>query len=169
MKEASPDFATATWLLKDSLFPQINLCRGITHVSGPPSETNAYHAELQGLHSLLMAIKGVCSFYHITTRSVVVGCDNQGALHQAQLTQELTPCSTAHSDLICAIHSIRRSLPGITIHFQYVKGHQDDHTSVSSLPQLAQLNFLADCLAKQSLLNLLHHRQGWVGMLVGNA
>jgi len=63
MKETSPDFATTTWLLEDSLFPQNNLCRGITHVSGPPSEANAYRAELQGLHSLLMAIKGLCSFH----------------------------------------------------------------------------------------------------------
>jgi len=137
MSEASPDFATATWLLEDSLLPNHDLCWGIPHVSRPPSEANAYHAELQGLHSLLMVIKGLCSFYHITTGSIVVGCDNQGALHQAQLTPELTPCTTAHSDLIRAIRSIRRSLPGITIHFQYVKGHQDDHTSVSSLPQLA--------------------------------
>jgi len=98
-----------------------------------------------------------------------VGCDNQGALHQAQQTQELTPCSTVHANLICAIRRIHRSLLGITIHFQHVKGHQDDHTSVSSLPHLVQLNFLADCLAKQSLLHLLHHRQCRVGMLVGDA
>jgi len=91
------------------------------------------------------------------------------ALHQAQQTEELTPCSTAHANLICAIRRIRRSLPGITIHFQHVKGHQDDHTSVSSLPCLAQLNFLADQLAQQSLLCLLHHCQCRVGMLVGDA
>jgi len=44
MSEASPDFATASWLLEDSLLPQHNLCQGIIHVSGPPSEANAYHA-----------------------------------------------------------------------------------------------------------------------------
>jgi len=169
MKEISPDFATAAWLLEDSLFPQNNLCHGITHVSGPPSEANAYRAELQGLHSLLMAIKGLCSFHQIATGSIIVGCDNQGALHQAQQTQELTPCSTVHADLIRAICRIRRSLLGIIIHFQHVKGHQDDHTSISSLPHLAQLNFLADHLAKQSLLRLLHHCQCRVGMLVGDA
>ena len=42
MSEASPDFATAAWLLEDSHFPHLHLCRGITHVSGPPSEANAY-------------------------------------------------------------------------------------------------------------------------------
>jgi len=159
----------ATWLLEDSLLPNHDLCQGITHVLGPPSEANAYCTELQGLHSLLLAIKGLCSFHRIITGSVIVGCDNQGALHQAQQTQELTPCSSVHADLIRAICRICRSLPGITIHFQHMKGHQDDHTSVSSLPLLAQLNFLADWLAKRSLLRLLQHHQCRVGMLVGDA
>jgi len=116
-----------------------------------------------------MAIKGLCSFHQITTGSVVVGCDNQGALHQSQQTQELTPCSSDHADLIRAIRRITRSIPGIVIHFQHVKGHQDDHTLASTLPRLAQLNILADTLAKQSLLQLLQHRQCQVGMLVGDA
>jgi len=101
--------------------------------------------------------------------SVIVGCDNQGALHQSQQIQELTPCSSDHTDLIHAIRRIRRSIPGISIHFQHVKGHQDDHASASTLPCLAQLNILADMLAKQSLLRLLQHCQCWVGMMVGNA
>jgi len=67
MGEASPDFATAAWVLEDSHLPHLHLCRGIAHVSGPPSEVNAYCAELQCLHALLMAIKGLCSFHRITT------------------------------------------------------------------------------------------------------
>jgi len=50
-----------------------------------------------------------------------------------------------------------------------VKGYQDDQTSASSLPRLAQLNILADQLAKHSLLHLMQHHQCWVGLLVGNA
>ncbi len=79
-----------------------------------------------------------------------------------------TPCSSVHDDLICAICTICHSLPGITIHFQHVKG-QDGHVSASSLPHLAQLNILADQLAKQSLLCLLQHHQCQVGMLAGDA
>jgi len=165
MSEASPDSATAAWLLEDSCLP----CQGITHVSGPPSETNAYHTKLQGLHALLMAVKGLCSFHSITTRSVIMGCNNLGALHQAQQTQELTPCSSVHTDLIHAICRICCSLPGVTIHFKHVKGHQDDWTSASSLPRLAQLNILADQLAKHSLLHLLQHHQHQVGLLVDDA
>jgi len=67
MSAASPDFATAAWLLEDSHFPHQNLCQGITHVSGPSADANAYCMELQGFHALLLAIKGLCSFYAITS------------------------------------------------------------------------------------------------------
>ncbi len=96
MSEVSPDFATTAWLLEDSCLPHFHLCQGIVHVSGPSSVANAYRAELQGLHSLLMAIKGLCSFHRITMGFITVGCDNQGALYQQ--TQELTPCSSVHTD-----------------------------------------------------------------------
>jgi len=45
--------------------------------------------------------------------SVVVGCDNLGALHQAQQIQELTPCSSAHADLIRAICQVHQSIAGV--------------------------------------------------------
>jgi len=72
---ASPGFTTVAWLLEDSHFPHKNLCQGITHVSGPPADANVYHTELQGLHTSLLAIKGLFSFHVITSGSVVVGCD----------------------------------------------------------------------------------------------
>ncbi len=67
MSKVSPDFSTTAWLLEDICLPHLHLCQGIVHVSGPPSAANAYHAELQGLHALLMAITGLCSFHRITT------------------------------------------------------------------------------------------------------
>jgi len=159
MSVASPDFATAAWLLEDSHFPHQNLCQGITHVSGPPADANTYCMELQGLHALLLVIKGLCSFHAITSGLVVVGCNNLGALHQAQQIQELTPCSSAqHTDLVRAIHWVHWSMiTGVSIHFTHVKGHQDDVLSASSLPHLVQLNILANQLAKYSLLHLLQH------------
>jgi len=158
-----------SWLLEDSHLPHLNLCWGITHNSGPPSESNAYCAELQGLHALLLVIEGLCSFHSITIGSIIVGCNNLGTLHQSQQTQELTLCSLVHADLICTIRWICCSLPGITLHFKHVNGHQDDQTSASSLPCLAQLNILANHLAKHSLLSLFQHHQCRVGLLVGNA
>ncbi len=119
--------------------------------------------------SMLYSWQSKDSFHRVTTGSVIVGCDNLGALHQAQQTQELTPCSSVHADLICAIHMICHLLPGVIIHFQHVKGHQDDLLSTSSLPHLAQLNILTDQLAKQSFLCVLQHCQHQVGLLMGNA
>jgi len=100
MSATSPDFATAAWLLKDSHFLHQNLCHNITYVSGPSAEVNASCTELQGLHALLLVIKVFCSFHVVISGSVIVGCDNLGALHQAQQIQELTPCSSAHANLI---------------------------------------------------------------------
>jgi len=50
-----------------------------------------------------------------------------------------------------------------------VKGHEDDLISASSLPQLAQINILADQLVKHSPICLLQHCQCQVGLLMGNA
>jgi len=72
MSEASPEYATAAWLLEDSRFPHQNLCCSIVHVSGI-IDVNAYQAELQGLHALLLAIKAICSYYSVTSGLVLVG------------------------------------------------------------------------------------------------
>jgi len=168
MSEASPEFATTAWLLEDSRFPHQAQCHRIAHVSGVTNDVNAYRAELQGLHALLLVVKSVCSFYLITSGSILIGCDNLGALHQAKQLQELTPCSSAHADLIQAICHIHCSLTGITVWFQHVKGHQDDGCLASSLPRITQLNIHADQLAKKALLCLLQHCQHRVGPLVGD-
>jgi len=70
MTEAFPECATAAWLLEDSQFPHQNLCQGIAHVSSITTDDNAYHMELQSLHALLLAIKGLCSFCTVTYGSV---------------------------------------------------------------------------------------------------
>jgi len=82
MSETSLEYATAAWLLEDSRFPHQNLCHGIVHVSGITIDINAYQAELQGLHALLLASKASCSYYSVTSGLVLVGCDNLGALNR---------------------------------------------------------------------------------------
>jgi len=159
MSEASLEYATAAWLLEDSRFPHQNLCHGIVHVSGITTDVNAYQAELQGLHALLLAIKAICSYYSVTSGLVLVGCDNLGALHQAQQLQEVSPSNSAHADLIQAICQVCQSLTEVTVCFEHVKGHQDKNQPASTLPCFTQLNILANQLAKQALLLLLQHHQ----------
>jgi len=91
-----------------------------------------------------------------------------GTLHQTQKIQKITPCNSAHADLIWAIHSVWHSLTSIAICFKHVKGYQDEFCSASSLPYFTQLNILASQLAKSALLCLLQHCQCWVGLLVGD-
>jgi len=110
MSATSPDFAMAAWLLEDSCHPHQNLCQGITHISGPTDAVKAYHTELQGLHPLLLAIKGLCSFYAITSGSVIMGCDN------------LRPPSSAkpgaHAMQFCPCRSCQSYLPGPLVYYR---------------------------------------------------
>jgi len=58
---------------------------------------------------------------------------------------------------------------GVTVCFEHVKGHHDNHQSISTLPCSTRLNILADQLAKKALLWLLQHCQHQVGCLVGDS
>jgi len=80
----------------------------------------------------------------------MIGCDNQGALSQAQHFHEHVPCAVAHADLIWAIMALRLWSP-ITLTFVYVPGHQDALTHVEELSPLAHLNVWADAMAKKEL------------------
>jgi len=52
-----------------------------SHTSlGKPGDVHAYRAELQGIHSVLMAIKAICIFFGITQGGVDIYCDCDTAL-----------------------------------------------------------------------------------------
>jgi len=67
---------------------------------------NTYWVELQGIHDLLVAIKFICNQYSITDGGIMVGCDNQGTLAQAQWYTEHIPGAMTHADLIRAIMAL---------------------------------------------------------------
>jgi len=100
MPHRYPALATAAWLITDGSTSMPSNFSGVCTVSGPPSSINAYRAELQGLHAVLVALEHFCNHRHITSGGVTIGCDNQGALSQAQHFHEHVPCATAHADLI---------------------------------------------------------------------
>ena len=52
-------------------------CHGLAQVSGTKAETNAYQAELQGIHTILMALKAICDFHLIQHGSITIHCDNE--------------------------------------------------------------------------------------------
>jgi len=66
---------------------------GMVLVGGPPEQVNAYRAELQGLHSLLAVIEIFCLHHQIQSGGITIGCDNKGAISQAQCFNKYVPCS----------------------------------------------------------------------------
>jgi len=119
-------------------------------VPGPPTSVNAYRAELYGIYALLVALEYFCNERQILSGGITIGCDNQGALSQAQHFQEHVPCAAAHADIIRAITSLcMRS--HIHLSFVYVPGHQDALSHLEDLPPMAQMNVWADSLAKKEL------------------
>jgi len=156
MPKRYPHLATAAWIIHTGSASHAT-CHGVTQVHGSPGTINSYHAELQGMLSLLIAVNHLCSSHSIPTGNLVIGCDNKGVLWQVQRTFSYVPCATKHSDLIRAIHQVKRSCP-LHLSFRYVPGHQDAFLRFEDLPLLAQLNVQADLMAKQAL-HLLGQQQ----------
>jgi len=150
MPRRYPALATAAWILADSGASHPSLFSGVCMVPGPPTSVNAYRAELYGIYALLVALEYFCNERQIFAGGITIGCDNQGALSQAQHFQEHVPCATAHADIIRAITSLRMR-SRIHLSFVYVPGHQDALSRLEDLPPMAQMNVWADSLAKKEL------------------
>ena len=76
--------------------------------------------------------------------------DSLAALQQVFGSHTLNPQQSDY-DLLTLARSIICSLPHLQLRHRQVYGHQDDHTSFTSLNRWAQWNVLADQLAKQFL------------------
>jgi len=97
-----------------------------------------------------VALEQFCSFHHIDAGGILIGCDNKGAVHQAQVFHEHVPCRHPHADLLRAITALRlRS--NLSLRFIYVPGHQDALIRFEDLPPHQRLNVWADFLAKREL------------------
>jgi hypothetical protein len=96
----------------------------------------------------------VCTFHEVTEGKITVCCDNETGLWLSSIKNQQVPLATKHSDLIRAIRKIVAALP-VTIHFQDVMSHQDDHDFYDNLDRPSQLNVLMDAEAKQYLRHLI--------------
>jgi len=79
--------------------------------------------------------------------------------------------TTAHADLVQAIHILVNELP-IAIIFWEIKGHQDNHKDYDELDRPSQMNVEVDRAAKAYLCQLIRlpevpeipqeiHKEGW--------
>jgi hypothetical protein len=115
-------------------------------VPGNPHEQSSYRSELAGISGVLALVSAVCKKYDITDGSILLALDGEQALLKASSTWPLSPQDTDF-DLLCDIRRKILKLP-VTIKWQWIEGHQDDHVSFSKLSGLAQDNVSADSIAK---------------------
>jgi len=153
MPNRYPGLAAAAWLIADSLAQKPLLFYGVTPVSGSSSQVNAYRAKLYGMYSLLVALEHFCFLLHIAEGGVLIGCDNKGAIFQAQAFHEYVPCNTSHADVLCVITALRLCST-LWLRFINVPGHQDALVWFEDLLPHQHLNIWADSLAKRELHRL---------------
>jgi len=151
MPKCYPHLASAAWFLLDATLIRLHMFYGVVQVGGPSDHINAYCTELQGMHSLLVALELFCYQHDIQSGSITsIGCNNKGVIQQAQAFHEYLSCSTPQADLVQAIMALRLQSK-LSLKFVYIPGHQDTFTQIKDLPSLAHLNIWADSLAKQEL------------------
>jgi len=114
------------------------------------SSINLFWAELQEMHTLLLALASICSLHSLSTGHVAICCDTKGVRSLVQWPRSYISCWLKHHDLLRAILNTCCSCP-LLLSFQYIAGHQDDFSQFEDLPLLAQLNIQANSLAKQAL------------------
>ena len=151
------DLAAAGWVVFDlHTSAQIG---GVVEVNGTEQETNAYRAELQGLHTMLLGIYVICLHHNILEGSIILGLDNEYGVRNSN-DPFLDPTDQhKHVDLVRAIRRLRALIP-ITIHLEHVAGHQDEKSNTQLTP-LEELNVAADAMAKAHLHHLhIAYQQG---------
>jgi len=144
-----PQLASAAWIIHTGTQSQVT-CHGITQVHGPLSAINAYHAKLQGMLLVLLAVNHLAVAHHVSSGHLTISCNNQGVLSQVLHHSLYIPGASKHADLLQAIHHAHCHCQ-VSLSFQYVAGHQDDLLHFADLSPLAQLNMQADSMAKQAL------------------
>lgn len=158
MSSKAYDMGTAAWIMENWLLPGMQRCRGVVSTSGQDYLVNAYRSELQGMHTMLLAIHVVCLVHGITDGAARLGCDNETTVFLAQLDSTRVTYVHAHIDLIRAIRKLKSILP-VQLTIEHVKGHQDDNKNFGELDRMSQLNVEADTEAKRYLRHTIRHNR----------
>jgi hypothetical protein len=156
MPNLSLSLASAAWIIEDPEAPG-PACRGACRVSGQPSDTNAYRAELQGIHALLLAATVVCRAHRIGSGALTVGCDCEKGVDLSRPDWLKVNLKCKHVDLVRAIRRLKEALP-IKVHFRHIAGHQDRKFSMQQLSRREQLNVIMDDSAKRYLIRLIEQQ-----------
>ena len=118
----------------------------VNAVPGHRQEQSAYRSKLAGIEGALAIIESVCTVHNIQQGAATIGLDGQQALIEASGNWPLNP-NWADFDMVTNIHAKVKQLP-ITIHWKWIKGHQDDNVSFKDLDDWAKANVLVNNIAK---------------------
>jgi len=119
---------------------------GYNRVPGPAKDRESHRCDLAGLYAIVTLVNCLCHHHRITQGSILVACDNTGAL-KPEAVDFLPKCSQKNLDLLQAIWKTLQESP-IEWTTQHVYVHQD-HKAKDSHRRLAALNCEMDALAKQ--------------------
>jgi hypothetical protein len=143
---------TAAWILET---PNGVTTSGRITIPGSEEVQGSYRSELGGIYGGLSHVALICKHLKISNGHITIGCDGLGAVQIIDKEFTVTKSNANQFDMIRAINKLRRDLP-IRSSLRHVKGHQDDHINFYLLDRWAQMNVLADTMAKQKLSEVLN-------------
>ena len=152
------DMGTAAWFLENWTLPGIQRCRGVVATSGEGNMVNAYRSELQGMHTMMLAIYAICMVHRVTEGGGSLGCDNETTVFLSQLDSTRVTYVHAHIDLIRSIRKLKSLIP-VNLKILHVRGHQDKSKNFGELDRMSQLNVEADSEAKRYLRHRIRHER----------
>jgi hypothetical protein len=148
MPDRSKELATLAWIMQKEV-ESCKQCWGECMTSGTINEVNSYHAELHGVHGMLLALMVLCRVFQLKS-GITLACDNNNAVYHTNKGSLDVASLVKHTDLMRAIHHLWKELT-ITVHMVEVNGHQNKTTAFANLSPLKKLNCLADYDAKSLL------------------
>ena len=150
---------SAGWIVEGNIVG--NQIRGQQETPGSEISQCSHRSEMWGMLGLVMTINEFCKAHNITEGTVTAKCDGEGTIKILQWMHGIIKNSRKHFDIILALQQAIESSP-VRWQFIHLKGHQDKYVSFSQLDRWAQLNVMADTMAKQEITRILNNgeRQG---------
>ena len=102
----------------------------------------------------MLQLLQICKGHEMHNSTVTIHCDGLSAIKSIEIAPSDSFSTKKNFDLINSILSIQHILP-IYVLLAHIKGHQDMGSAYQTLPQLAQLNVLADNLAKTKAQDII--------------
>lgn len=144
------NIGAAGWVIDDG---ERVLLRGRSRVPGGGKIHSSYRSELYGLLCGVLHTAKIFQYEDITG-TIDLACDGEGATKAINRRYDISDPARKHHDIIDSIWKTMDE-SGFQWNLIHVDGHQDDHTPFAELPRLAQLNVLADNLAKAKSIQLI--------------